>query len=349
MTEVTTVGVDLAKNVIVVCATNAFGRVLFFKQFSFRKFGEWAATLPPCLFGMEACGSAHYWARRLSGYGHSVRVMAAELVKPFRMSPGAKNDRNDAEAIQMAARHPGMRFVTVKSAEQQAMLTWHRMRSGWVVERTALMNRVRGLLAEFGVWLGRSPAALKRALPELMEQTDLPVRFRSLLRLAQEQINTLEDRIEACEKEIVEHARQSEDATRISAGVGAITASALVTTLAQAKDFKNGRQMAAWMGLVPRQYSSGGKERMGPITRRGDAYLRGLLVQGARSALQAALVKKPEQRTRLQRWMAELHARVGYQKSLVAIANKNARMMWAILAKQEHYDPAAWTKHARVA
>jgi transposase len=217
MNEITTVGVDLAKNVIVVCASNAVGRILFFKQFSFRKFGEWAATLPPCLFGMESCGSAHYWARRLSGYGHSARVMAAELVKPFRMSVAAKNDRNDAQAILIAVRHPGMRFVTVKSAEQQAMLTWHRMRKGWSIERTALMNRMRGLLAEFGVWLGRSPGALKRALPELLEQAELPPRFRSLLRLAQEQLHTLEERIDACEQEIFEHAKESEDAKRISA------------------------------------------------------------------------------------------------------------------------------------
>jgi transposase len=351
MSEVTTVGVDLAKNVIVVCGANMAGRVLFFKQFSFRAFGEWAAKIPPCVFGMETCGSAHYWARRLRGYGHSVRLMAAELVKPFRMSQAAKNDRNDAEAIVLAARHPGMRFVTVKSADQQAMLSWHRMRKAWSDERTAMINRMRGLLAEFGIWLGRSPGILKRALPELFEAETLPLHFRSILRLAWEQLRTLEERLEACEREILLHAKTNDDAKRISAisGVGALTASAIVSTVPYAKDFKNGRQLAAWMGLVPQQYSSGGKQRMGQITRRGDAYLRGLLTQGARSALQAALMSKPERRTRLQRWMMDLRERVGYQKALVAIANKHARMIWAILATQKSYDPDAWRLHPKSA
>ena len=351
MSEVTTVGVDLAKNVIVVCAANMVGKVLLFKQFSFRAFGEWAAKVPPCVFAMETCGSAHYWARRLSGYGHSVRLMAAELVKPFRMSQAAKNDRNDAEAIALAARHPGMRFVTVKSADQQAMLSWHRMRKAWSIERTAMINRMRGLLSEFGIWLGRSPGMLKRALPELLEAQTLPPHFRSLLRLAWEQLHSLEARIEASEVEILMHAKTSDDARRISAisGVGVLTASAIVSTVLYAKDFKNGRQLAAWMGLVPRQYSSGGKERMGQITRRGDAYLRGLLTQGARSALRAAQMSKFEGRTRLQRWMVDLHGRVGYQKALVAIANKHARMIWAILATQKSYDPDAWRLHTQAA
>jgi transposase len=188
MNEITTVGVDLAKEVIVVCAADGAGRVVYFKQFSFHGFAAWAANLAPCSFGMEACSSAHYWARWLRAHGHSPRLMAAEFVRPFRKSQAAKNDRNDAQAIRIAMCQPDMRFVTVKSVEQQAMLAWHRMRSGYHQERTALINRTRGLLAEFGVWLGRSAAALLRALPRLAEEEELPARLRPLLRQAHEQL-----------------------------------------------------------------------------------------------------------------------------------------------------------------
>jgi len=348
MNEITTVGVDLAKEVIVVCAADGAGRVVYFKQFSFQGFAIWAANLPPCSFGMEACSSAHYWARWLTAHGHSARLMAAEFVKPFRKSQAAKNDRNDAQAIRIAMCQPEMRFVTVKSVEQQAMLAWHRMRSGYSDERTALINRTRGLLAEFGVWLGRSAAALLRALPRLAEEEQLPARFRPLLRQAHEQLLVLEERITACDREIHAHARQSEAAQRVSAltGIGPLTASAVIATVANARDFRNGRQLAAWAGLVPKQASSGGKQRLGAISKRGDTYLRGLLTQGARSTLQAALTRTADKRSRLEHWMVALHARVGYHKTLVAIANKHARIIWAILAKGEHYDPDAWQRYA---
>lgn len=212
MNEITTVGVDLAKEVIVVCAAGPSAQVTVFRQFSFRKFGEWAATLPPCTFGMEACSSAHYWARRLTGYGHTVRLIAGELVKPFRKSKAAKNDRNDAEAVLTAVRQPNMRFVGVKSVDSQVMLAWHRVRQGFSVERTALINRTRGLLAEFGVWLGRSPNGLLRALSELQNDDGLPDRFRSLLTHVQEQLRQLDLRIEACEQEIRAHSKQNDDA-----------------------------------------------------------------------------------------------------------------------------------------
>jgi transposase len=274
--------------------------------------------------------------------------MAGEFVAPFRKSRGAKNDRNDAQAVLTALRQPDMRFVTVKSVEQQAMLSWHRMRQGWSEERTALINRVRGLLAEFGVWLGRSPAALHRALPRLVQEDALPARLRAVLTEAIEHGQQLDQRIEQCDREIHAHAKHSEDAKRISAltGVGPLTASALVATLSNARDFRNGRQLAAWTGLVPRQSSSGGKQRLGVITKRGDTYLRGLLTQGARSALQVALTRSLEQRSRLEHWIVALHGRIGYHKTLVAIANKHTRMIWAILAKGELYDPNAWQRHA---
>jgi transposase len=349
MNEITTVGVDLAKEVIVMCAGDATGRPVYCKQFSFSGFGAWAANLPPCTFGLEACSSAHHWARFLGDHGHTARLMAAEFVAPFRKSRGAKNDRNDAQAVLIAVRQPDMRFVTVKSVEQQAMLSWHRMRQGWSDERTALLNRVRGLLAEFGVWLGRSAPALMRALPRLVQEDPLPARVRAVLTEAIEHLHLLEARIEQCDREIHAHAKHSEAAQRISAltGVGPITASAVVVTVSNARDFRNGRQLAAWTGLVPRQSSSGGKQRLGVITKRGDTYLRGLLTQGARSALQTALTKSVEKRSRLEHWIVALHGRAGYHKTLVAIANKHTRMIWAILAKGEHYDPNAWQRHLR--
>jgi transposase len=348
MNQIATVGADLAKAVIVVCAADREGRVLFYRQLSFNGFAQWAATLPPCTFGMEACSSAHHWGRRLAAYGHAVRLMAAEFVKPFRKSQGAKNDRNDAQAILTAVRQPDMRFVSVKSVDQQAVLAWHCMRRGWSDDRTALINRIRGLLAEFGLWLAPSPEALKRGLPRLLENEALPSRMRTLLVVAQEELRRLEERLDCCEIEIRAHAQQSEDAKRIEAiiGVGPMTASAVVATITNAGDFKNGRQMAAWLGLVPKQFSSGGKTSLGNISKRGDSYLRGLLAGGARSALIAALRKPPEKRTRLQHWMIEARLRLGYYKTLVAIANKHARMIWALLAKGEAYNPDAWKRHA---
>jgi transposase len=192
MNEITTVGVDLAKEVIVVCAGDAQGRTRYFKQLSFDGFARWAALLPTCTFGMEACSTAHHWARFLASHGHIPKLMAAEFVAPFRKSQGAKNDRNDAQAILAAVRQPDMRFVSVKSVDQQAMLAWHRARSGFSVERTALLNRTRGLLAEFGVWIGRSSAVLIRQLPILAQDDRLPERFRPLLRSTLEHLRHID-------------------------------------------------------------------------------------------------------------------------------------------------------------
>jgi transposase len=341
MNKITTVGVDLAKEVIVVCACDASGHAVYFRQFSFHGFAQWAANLPPCTFGMEACSSAHHWARRLTELGHTPRLMAAEFVAPFRKSRGAKNDRNDAQAICSAVREPDMRFVTAKSVEQQTILAWHRMRSGWIKERTALINRLRGLLAEFGFWLARSSAVLIRSLPELAHNPSIPERLQPLLAQGYEQLQLLQQRIEECERQINAHAKDSAAAQRISAltGVGPLTSSAVIATICNPCDFRNGRQLAAWTGLVPRQNSSGGKQRLGSITKRGDTYLRGLLTQGARSTLQVALRRAPDKRSPLQQWIVALHSRVGYHKTLVAIANKHMRIIWALLAHAEHYDP----------
>jgi transposase len=241
--------------------------------------------------------------------------------------------------------------VSVKSVEQQSILAVHRMREGWKSERTALINRVRGLLAEFGFWLGRTPQTLARRLPQLMQEEQLPARVRALLAQAHGQLLQLEALMQQCELDIQAHARHSEAAQRLSAlnGIGPITASAIVATVGNAADFRNGRQMAAWSGLVPKQSSSGGKERLGKITKRGDTYLRGLLTQGARSTLNAALARPLDKRSQLEHWIVALRQRVGYHKSLVAIANKHARICWALLARGERYDPHAASRHVRAA
>jgi transposase len=223
------------------------------------------------------------------------------------------------------------------------------MRQGWIEERTALLNRVRGLLAEFGLAPGRSPAVLIAAMSRLLDAADAPPAMRAIVQQAREQLSALDARLLACDEQIHAHACSVPAAVRLREllGVGPITASAVVATVPDATLFRNGRLFGAWLGLTPRQHSSGGKTRLGATSRRGDAYLRGLLVQGARSALQSALRAPPDKATRLQRWMASLASRCGYQKTLVAIANKHARMLWAMLARGEHYDPQAWRKHAR--
>lgn len=222
---------------------------------------------------MEACGSAHYWGRWFAARGHTARLIAAEFVQPFRKSVAAKNDRNDSEAIAIASRQPTMRYVAIKSVEQQSILAWHRMREGWKEERTALLNRLRGLLGEFGVWPDRSSDKLIRALPGLSEDERLPPDVRAMVIEVREQLSALHARLAHCDQEIARHAHTHPGAKRMKeiTGIGTLTASAAAATVVDAKSFRCGRQFAAWLGLVPRQMSSGGKTRLGRISRRGDA------------------------------------------------------------------------------
>jgi transposase len=348
--NITSVGVDLAKSVFSVCAMSSEGRVVERRDLKREAFGAWLQRLPNgCIVGMEACGASHHWAREMSAMGLVPRIMAAEFVEPHRKSRAMKNDRNDAEAVALAVRDVTMRFVSVKSAEQQARLSRHRMREGWKEERTATMNRIRGLLTEFGVVFPRSSAVLRKGLAEAVHDERLPAAVRELVAWAREDLERLDHRIAACDRAIGLACRCDPTAKRLQdmMGVGPTTADAVIATVGNAKEFRNGRQFAAWMGLVPRQFSSGGKARLGAITRRGDAYLRTLLVQGAKSTLKQSLKAAPENATRLQRWAAELHGRAGYHKTLVAIANKNARVLWALLAREETYNPEAWKVYAK--
>jgi transposase len=343
--KLTTVGIDLAKDVIAVCGLDVHGAVVERRVLRREAFERWAAQLPPCHVAMEACGSAHHWGRWFAARGHTARLIAAEFVAPFRK--GGKNDTADAEAIAIAARQPTMRFVPIKTVDQQAILAWHSMREGWKEERTALLNRARGLLAEHGVIIGRSADRFLRALPELTEDSRLPDPVRALLLEAREQFAALHARLARCDAQIAAHAKNSPAAQRAGEllGVGPVTASALAATVPDARVFRNGRQFGAWLGLTPRQHSSGGKTRLGRISLRGNVYLRTLLIQGARSTLQTAINTQPSRASRLQRWIIELYARKGYYKTLIAIANKHARILWAMLAKGQRYDASAWQRH----
>ena len=345
-----TIGVDLAKQVFSVCSVDAAGRVRERRDLRRDAFIQWLPSVPTgTTVAMEACSGAHHWARRCQDYGLTPRLMAAQFVAPFRKSRTAKNDRNDAEAIATAARQGNMRFVPVKSVDQQVRLSWHRVREGYKAEALATSNRLRGLLAEFGVVVAQSDAALRRTLADL-DALALPCSLVELLRDVDAQWKQLQARIIEADCQIQTHANADEACTRLRAiiGVGPITADAVVATIGSAHSFANGRQFAAWLGLVPMQHSSGGRTRLGRISCRGDGYLRTLLIQGARSSLQRAKAVSWEKATAEQRWIQDLERRLPFGKVLVAIANKHARQVWALLARGEHYDAEAWLKHPMV-
>ena len=329
MEQVTTVGIDLAKKVFALHGVDGAGRVVLRRTVKREELVELVAGLSPCLIGMEAGSGAHEWARRFQLLGHEVRLMAAKFVAPYRRN--GKNDGNDAEAICEAVTRPGMRFVPIKSAEQQAILTVHRVRRGFVEERTATINRIRGLLAEFGVVLSLRSVNIRRHATEAAEA--LPHMARRAIEDLCAHLRELDARVLAYDREIAVQARQSEAACRLMKirGVGPLSALAIVATVGSARDFRSGRQFAAWLGLTPKQHSSGGRNRLGGITKRGDAYLRTLLVLGARSVLHTAMRHKD----RISRWVLALQTRRGYHRALVAIANKNARIAWALLRRNQ--------------
>lgn len=333
--NVTTVGIDLAKNVFSVHGVDAHGKVVIKKSVSRSKLLECFANLPSAIIGMEACSGAHHWARQLRALGHDARIIAPRFVIPYRKS--GKNDGNDAEAICEAVSRPAMRFVPVKSVEQQAILSLHRIRSAVVADRTAQINQIRGLLSEFGLIMpkGRYPA--QHHIPDILEDADngLPSLARRLLHDIYQRIQTLNQQILAYDREIEHLARHSDPAQCLMTlpGLGAVTATALVASIADPKQFHNGRQLAAWLGLVPRQYSTGGKTRLGRITKQGDKYLRTLLIHGARSVL--AALKDKQDRTSC--WLRDLVVRRGYKRAAVALAAKNARIVWAMLVRSEVY------------
>jgi len=340
MRNITRVGVDLAKNVIQVHAVDAAGKVVTNRTLKREKFLVWCADLPPgCLVAMEACSGAHHWCRQLRERGFDARMIPAQFVAPYRIQgKSGKNDANDAAAVCEAASRPHMNFVPPKTLAQQGMLCVHRLREGLKVERIACMNRIRGLLAEFGVVLPQRPAILRQHLNDVLEDAsnDIAGMARLVLQRAQEHWRELEVHIKWCDERIAAHQKDDEQVQRAAElkGVGPITASAMVATVGDFKQFKNGAQFGAWLGLTPKQNSSGGKSSLGGITKRGSCYLRSLLIQGAKAAV---LVGKQNDDP-ISQWAQRLRERCGWQKAVVALANKNARILWAVMTKDKRYD-----------
>jgi transposase len=292
---------------------------------------------PGCEIGMEACGGAHHWARALQQYGFNVKLIAPQFVKPYVKSN--KNDANDAEAICEAMSRPNMRFVTVKSIEQQDLQALHRVRSTLVQQRTAKANQIRGLVSEYGVVAPQQLHRLRAAIPVWLEDSEngLTLHFRCLLQGLYNDLIGLHQRVQTLDKDIEQLAKQNEVTLRLQQlrGVGPMVATALVATVGDAKQFANSRQMAASIGLTPRQHRSGNKERLLGISKRGDAYLRTLLIHGARAVLQQAKHKED----RLSQWVTQLAITKHTNVAAVALANKTARMAFAMLRDETHYDP----------
>lgn len=334
------VGVDLSKRVIQVHAVDASARVLTTRALARDKFLPWCAQLPPgCLVVMEVSSSAHHWARKLLAMGLDARIVSAHLAAPYR-SEGqvGKNDANDAAAICEAASRPHMRFVPVKSIEQQSLLCVHRLREGIKADRTACINRIRGLLLEFGIAVATGVRALQANLDDLLEDAsnELNGLARMTLARAQSQWRELDEHMSWCDARLAAHAADNADVQRAGElmGVGPVTASAAVATVGDFEQFKSGAQLGAWLGLVPKQHSSGGKSNLGTITKRGDAYLRTLLIQGAKSVVNTA----PSRDDPISRWVLALKERSGWQKAVVALANKNARILWAVMTRGERFE-----------
>ena len=333
--KITTIGLDLAKNVIQVHGVDEQGKVVLKKQLRRHRVASFFANLPVCLVGMEACGGAHHWARQLEKSGHRVKLMAPQFVKPYVKTN--KNDAADAEAICEAVSRPNMRFVPVKNGEQQAVLSLHRARQGFVKARTAQANQIRGLLAEYGIVVPQGIIHIAKRLPAIIEdgENELPGTFRQLLARLVDHLKELDRQVVELEKQIQRWHRENEASRKLEQipGIGPLSASALVATIGDAKQFENARQLAAWLGLVPRQHSSGGKPMMLGISKRGDAYLRTLLIHGARSVVRVAECKDDGG----QSWLVQLIGRRHKNVAAVALANKNARIVWALLAHGRNY------------
>lgn len=333
--KITTIGIDLAKNIFQIHGVDQKSGTRLKKQLKRNEMLPYFANLEPCLIGMEACGGAHYWARTLMKYGHQVKLMPPQFVKPY--VKGNKNDARDAEAICEAVTRPNMRFVPIKNVEQQAVLSLHRARAGFVKARTAQGNQIRGLLSEYGIVIAQGINNISKRIPEILEdaENDLPHMMRALLKQLNDHLSSLHQQAVMLEKDIKEWHTHNALSKKLAAipGIGTLTASALIATIGDAKTFANGRQLAAWLGLVPKQNSSGGKTVLLGISKRGDTYLRTLLIHGARSVLQHV----PKKEGASAQWLQQLLARRNKNIAAVALANKNARIVWALLTKEDDF------------
>lgn len=336
--QITTLGIDLAKEVFHVHGEDDHGKVVVRKRLSRKKLLAFVVKLPPCRIGMEACGGAHYWARKFRQLGHDVRLMPPQYVKPYVKTN--KNDHNDAEAICEAVNRPNMRFVGIKEVAHQDIQSLHRIRSGYIQSRTRIVNQIRGLLAEYGIVVGRQVGQLRRRLPEILEdaENELTGFGRGLFADLYEELVRLDKRIAACDQQIDQIFKGSELCQRLVEveGIGPITATALVASVSDPNVFQKGRQMSAWLGLVPKQNSTGGRTVLLGISKRGDRYLRTLLIHGARAVVSRAEGKDDAR----SRWINQLKQRCGMNKACVALANKNARIVWALMVRGEKYQRA---------
>ncbi|MCP3713420.1 IS110 family transposase [Paraburkholderia sp. CNPSo 3274] len=332
--KISTIGIDLAKTVFAIHGVNEHGRAVLKKVLKRDQMAAFFANLPACLVGMEACGSAHYWARKLQGMGHTVRLIAPQFVKPYVKTN--KNDAADAEAICEAVARPNMRFVPIKTVEQQSVLSLHRVRQSFVRARTAQANQIRGLLSEFGLVVPQGIHQLAGRVPSILEDAanELTGSFRQLIQRLLEHMKELDRQVHDLEVQIRVLHRENEVSCKLARvpGIGPITASALVASIGDGKSFASGRQLAAWLGLVPRQSSSGGKNVLLGISKRGDTYIRTLLIHGARSVIRAANRKENKEG-----WLYSLLQRRNPNVTAVALANKNVRIVWALLVHAREF------------
>lgn len=338
MKEISTIGLDIAKNVFQIHGADKEGRVVEQRKIKRDKMRGYFAKLPPCLIGIEACATAHYWGRELSALGHEVRLIPPSYVKPYVRR--GKNDAVDAAAICEAVTRPHMRFVAIKNEGQQAALMLHKTRDLLIRQRVQASNALRGHLAEFGYVFPLGEPGLREALAFVNgAPTGLPALAQKALRLLAAQYEALQKDAAALEKEILAWHKANADSRRLATipGVGPLAASAIAATVGDARQFKSGRELAAWLGLTPRQNSSGGKERLGGITRQGNAYIRRLLVLGATGQMRGARRDKAAGGA----WFKTLCGRKPPRVAIVALANKTARVAWAVMAKQKTYAPAA--------
>ena len=342
--EIHTIGIDLGKTIFHLVGLNQRGEVVVRKKFSRKQLLHFAANLRVKLIGMEACGGAHFLGRALREQGHEVRLIPAQYVKPYVKTN--KSDFIDAEAIAEAVTRPTMRFVPIKTDDQLDLQSLHRVRERWVIRRTATINQIRGLLLERGITVRKGRCHLEAALPRILEDatTTLSGAVRLLLAQLKLELDQLATRLEEADALIQKTAQESEVCRRLDAipGIGPVTATALIAAIGNGAAFRKGREFAAWVGLVPREHSTGGKQKLLGISKRGNSYLRRLFVQGARAVLQF----REKQSSGLRAWLAQLTARTHYNVAGVALANKLARIAWAVLAKGEVYRPAVLTSDA---
>lgn len=335
--KISTIGIDLAKELFQVHAVDDHGKVVQKKKLKRKEMTAYFANLAPCLVGMEACASSHYWARKLQSMGHTVKLMAPQFVKPYVKTN--KNDAADAEAICEAVTRPSMRFVGIKNVSQQTVLSLHRVRRLLVEDRTAQANQIRGLLAEFGVVLPQGIKVLRQRINDILEdaENELTPEMRELITMMSERIKDIDEKVNELELKIRQSSKRNAMIAEIEAipGVGPLTASAVVATIGDFKEFKSGRELAAFLGVVPRQHSSGGKQNLLGISKRGDGYLRTLLIHGARSVIRFAETKREKNL-----WLVSLIGRRNKNIAMVALANKNIRIIWAMMTKGVKFDPA---------